>query len=121
VNVGGVYVVYTALSRPPKDKIVICVGDGPPLFFWINTEPRFHGIGQMPLAATDHSALTRDCFLDCSRVTTFPVYELRAAQQRDPVSTTLADAIADFLDENEPATLPAAQRVAICAILRDYA
>lgn len=121
MSLGDVLVVYTALSRPPKDKIVICVGDNPPLFFWINSDPRYHGIGQMPLSAADHPALTHDCYLDCSRVTTFPAHELRAAQQRDLITTALADAIADFLEHARPTTLPATQREAICQALREYA
>ena len=118
---GDVCVIHTALSRPPKNKIVLCVGSHPPLFFWINTAARFHGIGQMPLTAADHPALTHDCFLDCSRVTTLPAHELRDAQRRDPITAALADAIADFLELQPPATLPAAQREAICQILREHA
>lgn len=121
MNIGSVYVLYTALSKPPKNKIVLCVGNDPPLFFWINTLPRFHGIGQMQLAGADHSALTHDCYLDCSRVTTFPTHELRDAEERDPITTMLADAIAAFLETNQPATLPATHRQTICTLLSEHA
>ncbi|MBJ6122693.1 hypothetical protein [Sphingomonas mollis] len=114
------FVVYTALSKPSKDKIVVCVGNNPPIFFWVNTDPRFHGIGQMRLSGNDHTALTHDCYLDCSRVTTFPAHELRAARQRDPITTDLADAIVKFLETEQPATLPSAQRESICQVLREH-
>ena len=53
MNVGRVYVVRTTLSRPPKDKLTICICSSEDLFFWINTDPRSHGVGQLQLAATD--------------------------------------------------------------------
>lgn len=103
---GHVYVVYTTLTRPPKDKITVCVCAADNLFFWVNTEPRRGGIGQIALTATDHQALTRNCFLDCSRVTTFLQSELDAAQPRGPVSSQLAQRIVDYLRESPPKTLP---------------
>lgn len=108
--VGRVYVIYTTLARPrPKDKIVLCICAAADLFFWINTDPARHGIGQLPLVATDHPALTHDCHLDCSRVTTFPPRELEAAEPRAPISKALARRIVAELQANPPKTLPATQ------------
>lgn len=109
MKVGQVYVVKTSLARPPKDKITVCVSADAdiPLFLWINSNPRRDGIGQFPLTAGDHSAPSRDCFLDCARVTTFPKRELEAAVNRGPISPSLANRIVEFLETSRPKTLPA--------------
>lgn len=103
---GHVYVVFTALARPPKDKLTVCVCAADNLFFWINTNPRHNGIGQFPLAATDHAALAHACFLDCSRITTFSPMELSSAQHRGAISADLARRIVEFLKNTPPKTLP---------------
>jgi hypothetical protein len=105
VIAGHVYVVHTTLTRPPKDKITVCVCATDNLFFWLNTEPRGHGVGQLPLRSGDHAALSRDCFLDCSRITTFLPPELAAAKDRGQISGALARRIVEFLSENPPHTL----------------
>ena len=81
---GHVYLVYTVLTKPPKEKIVICVCAAEALFLWINSKSRPHDVGQLSLTATDHAALKHDCFLDCSRVTTFTA-ELATARHRGPI------------------------------------
>lgn len=106
MNVGDVFVIRTALSRPPKDKIVLCVCPATPLFFWINSLPRPHGVGQFQLVEADHGALRHDCFLDCSRLTTFPAGELAQKQARGPIRYELSQRIAEFLATNPPKTLP---------------
>jgi hypothetical protein len=53
MKLGRVYVVRTTLSRPPKEKLTVCISSDEALFFWINTDPRSHGVGQLALAATD--------------------------------------------------------------------
>lgn len=103
---GHVYVIYSSLTRPPKDKITVCICATENLFFWINTKPQRLGIGQLALTATDHAALTHDCFLDCSRVTTCSQHELEKAQHRGPISTVLARRIVEFLENDPPKTLP---------------
>lgn len=107
MNVGCVYVVRTTLSKPPKDKLTICICAGENLFFWINTRPQSHGIGQIALAASDHSALTHECHLDCSRVTAFTPQELAVAKERDVVSPELARRIVAYLETTPPKTLAA--------------
>jgi hypothetical protein len=106
VNAGHVYIVRTTLTNPPKDKLTICICGSESLFFWINTEARRHGIGQLPLKSHDHDALSRDCYLDCSRVTTFLRHELKAAKHRGPISRELAARIVEFLMNAPPKTLP---------------
>jgi len=104
VIAGHVYIIRTTLARPPKDKITICVCAAENLFFWINSKPQRHGVGQIELTATDHSALTHDCFLDCSRVTTFSQREMNAAQHRGCISAALAERIVLALEGNPPKT-----------------
>lgn len=102
---GRIYVIYTTLARPPKDKLALCICSAENLFFWINTNSQRHGIGQFQLTATDHDALSHDCFLDCSRVTTFLPQELAAAQQREAISADLARRVVNFLQNDPPKTL----------------
>ncbi|MDO8837395.1 MAG: hypothetical protein Q7V31_00595 [Parvibaculum sp.] len=106
MNVGHVYVIHTALARPPKDKLTVCICATDNLFFWINTNPQRHNIGQLALVAADHGALKHDCFLDCSRVTTFSQHELDAAQPRGSISAALAQRIVALLENDPPKTLP---------------
>ena len=109
MNVGHLYVVNTTLTRPPKDKLVICVCPASKLFIWINTLPRQHGVAQLQLAAVDHGALTHECYLDCSRVTTFLKHELDAALDRGRISPALAQRIVAFVQAENPKTLTPAQ------------
>ena len=109
MNVGEVYVVFTTLARPPKDKITLCVCTAQNLFVWINTLPNRSGIGQFPLGPSDHSALSHDCFLDLSRMTTFSAAELASARGRGPISRALAARILAFVASDPPKTLPPRQ------------
>jgi hypothetical protein len=105
VNVGHIYVVNTTLARPTKDKLTVCICGSDGLFFWINTDARQHGVGQLALHSTDHAALRHDCFLDCSRATTFLPNELRSAQPRGPISADLSARVVKYLTDTPPKTL----------------
>lgn len=48
---GHIGIVYTTLTKPPKDKITLCLCADENLFFWINTDPRQRGVGQFALTA----------------------------------------------------------------------
>lgn len=117
MNLGHLYVVHTVLSKPPKDKLAICVCGASDLFLWVNTNARQHGIAQMPLGTADHGALTHDCFLDCSRITTFRPNELANAIDRGIISAPLAARIAAFVAGNPPKTLTQGQAAMIAANL----
>lgn len=106
MTAGHVYVVFTTLARPPKDKLTLCLCAAEGLFFWINSNPNRSGIGQFQLGADDHSALTKACFLDCSRVTKFRAHELQQAKPRGVISTDLASRIVAFLQADPPRTVP---------------
>jgi hypothetical protein len=90
VEVGRVYVIHTTLTKPvPKEKIVICICAKDNLFVWFNTAAQRHGVGQLKCAAGDHPALSHDCYLDLSRVTTFRSDEIANAKPRDLISDKL--------------------------------
>jgi hypothetical protein len=72
---GRIYRVRTTLADPPKEKIVLCLDN---LFLWFNTEPRQRP-AQMKVARGEAPGITRDCHLDCGRVTMFPARELATA------------------------------------------
>jgi hypothetical protein len=86
-----------------KEKIVLCVcaGDdyGNMLFFWFNTDRARHGIGQLPVQPTQAPGLTHDCFLDLSRVTTFPPAELKNAEDRGTASRELLFEVINALSQ----------------------
>ena len=93
-EVGHVYLIHTALTKPePKDKLILCICDQANLFLWFNSKPAHHGIGQLPCAKGEHEALWKDCHLDMARVTTFAPHELAIAGPRGPVSETLMSRI----------------------------
>ena len=78
------------MTKPvPKDKIVVCVEATRPLYVWFNSDAALHGHGQLPCGPADHPALTRTCFLDLARVTTFPPNEVAAALERDLLSDAM--------------------------------
>lgn len=103
---GHVYIVFTTLTKPPKDKITLCVCASENLFFWINTQPQRHGVGQFQLCTSDHAALSHDCFLDLSRVTFFQDSALDPERDRGCISRELAGRILEFLEMAPPKTLP---------------
>lgn len=120
MDVGHIYIVRTALTKPvPKDKIVLCICPVDNFFVWINTNAATHGIGQFPLARPDHpAALTRNCYLDLSRVTTFPPRELVGAQERHCISKDLATRILAHVDADPPKTLSVRYLALLSAALR---
>jgi len=80
VNVGDVLRVHTTLANPPKEKIVLYVGTyaGADLFVWFNTDRRKRP-AQMAVTQGEAPGISRNCFLDCGRVTTFSARELSCA------------------------------------------
>ena len=58
---GGIYRIHTILTTPPKEKIVLYVGDG--LFFWFNTNARQHP-GQLAVKRGERPAIIHDCYLN---------------------------------------------------------
>lgn len=88
-EVGRVYIVPTR-TLANHDKIVICCIE-PDRFIWINSQPnRRRPEAQVSIAAHEHGALTHDSYIDLSRITTFPPWELEDAEPRDMISANVA-------------------------------
>lgn len=120
MRLGFVYPVFTSLKDPPDRKYVLCVCEDRNLCLWFNTEPRYHGIGQIPVRAGDHDYLVRNSYLDCSRVVLHPEEEIdEDLNLPEPriISATLARKIHLSLTAQPPSKLPASQYQTIMACL----
>jgi hypothetical protein len=107
VERGRVYIIFTTLTRPkPKEKIVLCVCENEELFVWFNTHAQPHGVGQLQCTRSDHPALTHDCYLDLSRVTTFRAAEIANAQPRAPIPDELKKKICSMVRAGIPTLAP---------------
>lgn len=103
----------TQQTNPPKVKLALCVCSESNWFLLINTLPRFHGVGQMPLAEDDHIALTHECYMDCSKLFSFPVAERAASRDRGVISEEIADKLIEFVETENIITLTLDQKVKI--------
>lgn len=108
--VGNVYVVYCNYIKNPHDKISLCFCAEKRFFFWFNSTPSRHGIAQLAVAANEHPAITKDCFLDLSGIRVFQPNEISANDDRGPISTALRARIVAELS-NPIKLLPEAHRL----------
>jgi hypothetical protein len=97
-RLGHVYIVQTALTKPPKAKFALCASTERGFFLWINSNPKPHGKDQMALRAGCHELVVKDCFLDLSRVVQHPTYELEDAKEFDRITMAMASDILDSID-----------------------
>lgn len=97
-KLGHLYIVQTVLTKPPKDKFALCVCEENGFFFWINSKQRPHGRDQMALDADCHLLVTKDCFLDLSRVVQHPTFELEDSKEFERISPEIAKAIIECID-----------------------
>jgi hypothetical protein len=120
VNVGDIFRVHTTLANPPKQKIVLYVGrlGDIDLFLWFNTEARRNRPAQMQVKPGQAPGISRDCFLDCSRVTTFPQRELEDAVLCGRVNREFLLGVAQEI-EARALTLTNAQRKAVAASIKE--
>ncbi len=119
MNVGEIFRVHTTLANPPKQKIVLYVGrlGGIDLFLWFNTDARRNRPAQMQVAPGQAPGILRECFLDCSRLTTFPNRELADAVPCGRAPRAFLLRVAQEV-EARALTLTNAQRKAIAASLK---
>lgn len=103
---GHVYRVHTTLANPPKIKIVLCVGNW---FLWFNSEARQRP-AQMPVKAGEAPGISKDCHLDCGRITVFPPGELAGATDEGACAHEFLLRVADEV-ENNATTLAALYRI----------
>ena len=95
--VGNVYVVFCHWIKPPHDKIAVCLCAQRGWFFWFNSKAAPHAVAQIAIDKGEHPAISKDCFLDLSGVRVFSPNELRAAQDRGPLSAATRAKIAPLL------------------------
>ena len=84
-----VYVYFCRWIRTPHDKIALCICDQKGWFFWFNSEPAFHGHGQLAISVGEHPAITQACFLDLSGLRAATDEELGPDTERDLISSSL--------------------------------
>jgi len=97
-KLGHIYIVETVLTKPPKAKFAVCVCIDPGYFLWVNSNPRPHGRDQVPLPAGCHELVTKNCFLDLSRVVQHPTFELEDAKEFARIDQKFAGLIVAAID-----------------------
>lgn len=98
-RVGRVYIIETAIARPPKPKFAVCVCIDPrELFVWINTAAPHHGHDQIVLPSGCHELIRHDSHLDLSRIIAHPEWELEGAREFEQLPRQFAMAAVDAID-----------------------
>jgi len=92
--VGNTYIILCQWIQNPHDKICLCVCDKRKWFFWVNSNPRFHGIGQVLLPANCHGAIYHDSYLDLSGIKTVSLQEEATARDRGQISSLMSATVA---------------------------
>lgn len=116
LTIGNIYVIHCSWIKPPKPKICLCICDKRNWFFWFNTDRRFHGIGQLPIAANAHRQITHDCFLDLSGVKFASASEVASAADKGAINVGLRNEIKVALS-SPIKRLPEAHRLHALAVL----
>jgi hypothetical protein len=108
---GNTYRYQCFWIDPPKPKIGLCFCPEKKWFFWFNSEPAFHGIGQLAIQQNEHpKALQKDCYLDLSSVKAASDEELKGCEDRAGMPPELAKKILAALSVDIK-LLPEAQRL----------
>lgn len=87
INIAHIYRYPCNWIKSPHDKIGLCVCDTKNLVFWFNSDPAYHGQGQLRCSSSDHSsALSKECFLDLSGVKEMSSWEMQWAADKGEIS-----------------------------------
>jgi hypothetical protein len=80
---GDVLYIYCSYIKPqPKQKYVVCVCPDPPLFFFINTEPRSRTLdAQLFVSQSEIPSLQHDSYINTAEIVTFPKNEIDNADK----------------------------------------
>ncbi|TIM94452.1 MAG: hypothetical protein E5Y34_30635 [Mesorhizobium sp.] len=97
-KLGHIYIVRTALTKPPKPKFALCASIDYGFFLWINSIAKPHGKDQMAIQSGCHELVVKDCFLDLSRVVQHPTYELEDAREFERITADFANDIIECID-----------------------
>lgn len=115
---GHVYVYRCTWIKPPHDKIALCICGNQNWVFWFNSNPSFHGQGQLAVGPADYpAALTKNCYLDLSSVKAVSPSEVGAAADRGPISPAFGAKIKAALAQPN-ALLPPAHKALVIANLK---
>ncbi len=80
-KIGHIYYIFCSYTRVPHEKISVCVCEKTPAFFWINSDPCFHGEGQEPVSVDlCPQALKYDSHLDLSGLRQYAPKDLAKAR-----------------------------------------
>lgn len=81
---GDVLYIYCSYIKPqPKQKYVVCVCPDPPLFFFINTEPRSRTLdAQLFVSQSEIPSLLHDSYINTAEIVTFPKAEIDNADKK---------------------------------------
>ena len=83
---GNIYWITYNFIQPVHEKISLCICPDRPLFFWINSVAKVHGIGQIALCTVTCPQLNHDSYLDLSGVKTGSEIEMQTARDAGPIS-----------------------------------
>jgi hypothetical protein len=119
-KVGHVYIVFTALTRPPKEKYALCVSAENEWFVWFNTNPRHGGDDQLLCKAGCHELIEHDSYLDLRRVVMHSQAEIDAGKEFACISPALRDHILAFAEQGLK-VMPKGQCRVLLAGLRSLA
>jgi hypothetical protein len=86
---GHIYWITFGYITPPHEKISLCVCPDRPLFFWVNTAPKPHGIGQLLISQAICDQLNYDSYLDLSGLKTGSAPDLATARYGAPMSNAM--------------------------------
>lgn len=113
-EVGAIYRIRTVLVTPPKEKIVLYVGND--WFLWFNTLAK-QQTGQLCVQPGECPEIKHESYLNCSRVTLFPDAERAAARHCGVADIKFLTKVVEEI-ELRATVLPGVQRTTIAANLR---
>jgi hypothetical protein len=99
---GHIYWITFHYIQPPHEKISVCVCPDRPLFFWINTNPKPHGVGQLLVQPGDCDQLRHESYIDLSGLKTGSEFDLNSARYGAPLSERMRAALLSALAQPIP-------------------
>ena len=113
---GHIYWITFGFIQPPHEKISLCICPVRPLFFWINSNPKPHGIGQLDVSVHLCPILAYDSVMDLSGAKTGPEADMKTARPAGPITGGLRALVVAELS-NPIRLLPDAHRLLALANL----
>lgn len=86
---GHIYWITFGFINPPHEKISLCFCAEQPLFFWVNSLPKRHGVAQLPIERAICPTLNYDSILDLSGAKTGSVRDLATARDAGTMSNEM--------------------------------